>query len=137
MTLADYIPFIGTDKDEPTTETLAELFRQREATLDLTAAFHQPEGNTLNEPTAVFPYTLYDSGGEPYGTGTKEFIIPEDGFTDNDAFVTLFVGYLTDTDTEDVGVETLGAVEGSESPAELTDAGDIIVGDEADIGGGN
>lgn len=133
MTLADYLPFIGADDtDASPTQTLEDLFRQRESTLDLTAVFHQPEGNLTEEPTAVLPYTLYTADGEEYGTGTKEFVIPDDGFRDNDAFVTLFVGYLTDTDPADVGVGALRAIEGSEAPADLTEAGDIIVGEEAE-----
>lgn len=127
MSLEDYIPFTGNDEDAPTLETLEALFREREATLDLTAEFHQPAGNTLDEPTAVFPYTLLTSEGEEYGTGAKEFIIPDDGFKADDAAVTEFVGGITETPTEDVGVGALRAVQGATADAELSDSGDVVV----------
>lgn len=125
MALADYIPFVGdTDDDQPTTELLEDLFRERENTLDLSVQFDLPEPNTIDEPTAVFPYTIYDDG-EVYGTGSKEFPIPDNGFADNDANVTRFIAAVTDTAPEDVGVEALYAVEGVTLDAELTDSGNV------------
>lgn len=129
MSLSDYIPTLGGNdqNDAPTIETLEELFREREATLDLTAEFHQPTANTHDEPTAVFPYTLLDAEGEEYGTGAKEFIIPDSGFEDDDAAVTEFIGGITDTAPANVAVGALHAVEGTHADAELDDNGDVIV----------
>lgn len=129
MSLTDYVPFYGntTEEEAPTLEALEAMFRKREATLDLTAEFHQPNGNAMDEPTAVFPYTLLDAEGEVYGTGCKEFIVPDNGFKDDDANVTEFVGGLTDTPASEVGIAALRAIEGSTADAELNDDGDIIV----------
>lgn len=128
MSLTDYIPTTGgNDSAEPTIESLEALFREREATLDLTAEFHTPYGNKQDRPTAVFPYTLYDQHGQEYGTGAKEFVVPDNGFRDNDAAVTEFLAGLTETPPEDLGVGAIHAVEGSTADADLSDAGDVIV----------
>jgi len=129
MSISDRLTslFGSNDDEAPTIEALETLFREREATLDLTAEFHQPAPNMNDEPTAVFPYTLLDSDGEVYGSGAKEFLVPDEGFKDNDAPVTEFIGGLTDTPTEDVGVGALRAVGGALADAELNDEGDIIV----------
>lgn len=119
--------FGSNDDDAPTIEALESLFRESEATLDLTAEFHLPNPNMTDEPTAVFPYTLLDSEGEVYGSGAKEFVIPDDGFEDDDAAVTKFIGGVTDTQVGNVGVGALHAVEGQTASARLNDAGDIIV----------
>lgn len=126
MNLSNYVPdfLTGDDADKPTIEMLEDLFRERESTLDLSAQFELPEPNMTDEPTAVFPYTIYDSG-EVYGSGSKEFPIPDDGFADNDANVTRFIAAVTDTAPADVAVGSLYAVEGSTVSAELTDDGNI------------
>lgn len=114
-------------EDQPETATLAELFREREATLNLTAEFSDPIGNMNDQPTAVFPYTLFDSEGAEYGTGAKEFVIPDNGFNDDDAAVTQFVAGVTDTAPVDVGVGALQAVAGTTADAEFDEQGDVIV----------
>ena len=126
MNLSNYVPdfLAGSNDEQPTTELLEDLFRERESTLDLSAQFELPEPNMTDEPTAVFPYTIYDSG-EVYGSGSKEFIIPDNGFKDNDANVTQFIGGVTDTPPEDVGVGALYAVESEGVDAFLDDDGDI------------
>lgn len=126
MSLSDYLPNIfGDNDDQPSTEMLEDLFRERESTLDLTVEFGLPQPNMVDEPTAVFPYTIYDSG-EVYGKGSKEFIIPDDGFKSDDAPVTQFIGGVTNTVPEDVGVGALYAVDGVTLAAELNDEGDIV-----------
>jgi hypothetical protein len=119
--------FGSNDTDAPTVEALESLFREREATLELTAEFHLPNPNMTDEPTAVFPYTLLDSDGDVYGSGAKEFVIPDNGFEDDNAAVTEFIGGVTDTTPANVGVGALHAVEGGTASATLNDAGDIIV----------
>jgi hypothetical protein len=119
--------FGSTDDEESTLEALESLFRERESTLDLTAEFGVPNPNLTDEPTAVFPYTLYDSNGEVYGSGAKEFPIPDDGFTDESAAVTQFLGGITDTPVGDVGVGALYAVEGETADARLNPFGDTVV----------
>lgn len=126
MSLSDYLPTIfGGDNEQPSTEMLEDLFRERESSLDLTVVFELPQPNMVDEPTAVFPYTILDDG-EVYGTGSKEFVIPDNGFADDDAPVTEFIGGTTDTAPADVGVGALYAVEGRQFEAELTDSGDVV-----------
>lgn len=124
MALTDYFPFLGDTDEQPTTEMLEDLFRERESTLDLTVVFGLPEPNTVDEPTAVFPYTIFD-GGEVYGSGSKEFPIPDNGFADDSANVTTFVGAVTDTAPTNVGVNTLYSVEGVQLDAELNEIGNV------------
>lgn len=114
-------------------DTLRQLFAEREATVDLTAAYHSPEPNMNDEPTTVFPYTLYDSNDDEYGTGAKEFPLPDDGLNDADAAVTEFVARRHDLDPEEVTFDDLAAVEGTTADAHFATNGDIIVtngGDE-------
>jgi hypothetical protein len=110
--------------DDDGTETLRRLIQEREATLNLTAAYGQPYANTTDEPTAVFPYTVF-ADGDVYSTGRKEFPIPNDGLTEDSA-LTAFVANVTGAD--EVTFETLLAVEGETAEATLTEGGDIIVG---------
>lgn len=129
MRITDYLTslFGSTDDEAPTVDALEELFRKRQATLDLTAEFHLPAPNMTDEPTAVFPYTLLTNDGERYGTGSKEFPIPDDGFEDNDAPITQFISNLSGTDAGEVDIDALRSIDGTTADATLNDEGDVIV----------
>lgn len=114
------------DSIEPTTDALAELLGERERTLDLTAVYEQPYPSMQDEPTAVFPYTLYDSDDNRYGTGTREFVIPDDGTDDTTSELVGFLGETTNTDYEDVTREHVSQVEGVSADASLEN-GDVVV----------
>jgi len=130
MSVTDYIPFLGNETDEaqPGLDTLHELLAEREAELTLTAEYGRPYPNTQDEPTVVFPYTLYTGDGEEYGAGAKEFVIPDDGLTDADAPLTKFIGKRHGIGPDEVDFDALANVEGTSASAELTEDGDVLVG---------
>jgi hypothetical protein len=108
------------------TEQLRQLLLEREAALDLSVQYGEPTSDMQDQPTAVFPYTVYD-GDEVYGVGKKEFIIPDDGLGDPDAPLTKFVGKRHGIAPEDVDFEALLDVEGTTASASLNDEGDVEV----------
>lgn len=125
------------DAEDPTLATLEELLREREATLDLTAEYGRPTPNLQDEPTAVFPYTLFDGDGEEYGTGAKEFPLPDNGLEADDSALAEFVAKRHGISAEEVEFADLAAVEGTTAPATLNDDGDVVVNQAADFGGDN
>lgn len=108
------------------TEQLRQLLLEREAALDLSVQYGEPTSDMQDQPTAVFPYTIYD-GEEVYGVGRKEFIIPDDGLSDPDAALTKFVGKRHGIAPDEVDFEALLNVEGTTASASLNDEGDVEV----------
>ena len=109
-------------------EQLRELLARREATLQLEAVYGRPYPNMTDEPTVVFPYTLYTSDGAEYGGGAKEFVVPEDGLLDAESPLVEFVAKRHGIAVDDVDFQCLVEVEGTSAGAELTDDGDVVVG---------
>lgn len=116
--------------DDPTDglDLIEELLNEREATLSLEAEYGRPHPNMKDEPTVVFPYTLYTGDGEQYGTGSKEFVIPDDGLQDSTAPLVSFIKKRHEIQTGDVDFQALANVEGTTAPAELNAKGDVVVG---------
>lgn len=117
---------LGTDEQDPL-EQLRDLLAEREAELSLTATYGRPEPNLTDEPTVVFPYTLHTGDGEEYGTGAKEFVLPDDGLDDADAPLTKFVGKRHGIGPADVDFDALASVEGTSASATLNESGDVQV----------
>lgn len=122
----------GGNDGEDEVEQLRRLLNEREATLQLEAVYGRPYPNTTEEPTVVFPYTLYTSNGEAYGSGSKEFLIPDNGLLDTESDLVWFIARQHQIVEDDVDFEYLMEVEGSSADAELDDGGDVYVG----VGGG-
>lgn len=118
---------LGTERAQPGVEELRDMLAEREAELTLTAEYGRPHPNTTDEPTVVFPYTLYTGAGEQYGGGAKEFVIPDDGLADPDAPLTKFIGKRHGISPDDVDFEALLAVEGTDADAELNEEGDVVI----------
>lgn len=116
------------DTEEPNgLDQLRDLLAEREAELTLSAEYGRPHPNMSEEPTVVFPYTLYTGNGEEYGAGAKEFIIPDNGLTDTESPLVKFVGKRHGISPEDVNFEALASVEGTSADAELKENGDVEV----------
>lgn len=120
---------LGTTDDAPNElDVLYDLLAEREAELTLSAEYGQPYPNTCEEPTVVFPYTLYTSNGAEYGAGAKEFVIPDDGLQDASSPLAQFIAQRLDIEAADVDFDSLVAVEGTTADAELDESGDVHVG---------
>lgn len=118
----------GNDSDETNDLTaLRDLLAEREAELSLRAIYGQPYPNLQGKPTAVFPYTLYDENGEEYGTGAKEFVIPDNGLKTTDSPLVKFVGKHHGIGPDEVDFDALANVEGTEVDATLKENGDVEV----------
>lgn len=130
MSLLQYVrnALFNTD-DRSSTETLRELFSEREATLDLQATFTEPEPNLVDEPSVVFHFGVQTADGELYGTGKREFLIPDDGTGDNDSPLVQFVASHTDVDPDEVTFDTLMGMAGVTTNASLNERGTIELGD--------
>lgn len=107
-------------------DILAELLAEREATLALDAEYGQPTTNTLGEPTAVFPATLFHDG-EEYGAHVKEFTLPDNGLDDTEAPLTQFVADAHGISPEEADFSDLAAIEGMSADARLTEEGDLVL----------
>lgn len=107
-------------------DILANLLSEREAVMTLDAQYEKPTTNTMGEPTAVFPISLFQEG-EEYGAASKEFPLPDSGLDDADAALTQFVADANGIDADDVTFADLAAVQGLTASAELNDEGDIEV----------
>ena len=119
--------FGSTDDSKDGLALLEELLAEREAELTLTATYGRPHPNMTDEPTVVFPYTLYTDEGEQYGSGAKEFVIPDDGLNDTDAPLTQFIAGRLNVEADEVDFSALTKVEGSSADATLNDDGDVEV----------
>lgn len=122
--------------DDPTDgiELIKELLAEREAELTLEAEYGKPYPNMTGRPTVVFPYTLYTTDGDEYGTGSKEFALPDDGLKDSTSPLVSFIKRVHEIQTGEVSVEYLAAVEGTTESAYLDADGDIKLGS---VGGDN
>ena len=109
-------------------QQLRDLLAEREAELTLEAEYGRPHPNMTDEPTVVFPYSLYTGDGEEYGAGSKEFVIPDNGLNDTDSPLVQFVGRRLGIGPDDVDFEALASVEGTSASAELKENGDVEVG---------
>jgi len=68
------------------------------------------------------------SDGDEYGTGSKEFALPDDGLNASTAPLVRFIKQRHGIQTGDVDFEALASVEGTTAPAELNEDGDVKVG---------
>lgn len=107
---------------------LRTLFNERETTLRLEAEYGAVKPDTQDEPTVVFPYTVYTSNGERYSSGKKEFVIPDNGLLDRESALVDFLSKVHQIPRDDVTFDDMVAVEGHVSDAELNKHGDIVVG---------
>jgi hypothetical protein len=117
----------GAEQTDPI-EELRRLFDERESTLHLEATYGLPRPDMQGEPTVVFPYTVFDGDGEPYGSGSKEFIIPDDGMAERGSALVDFLAKRHDITRENVTFDHLIAIEGTTAEASLNTEGDIVVG---------
>lgn len=102
-------------------EQLQQYLEAQQAVAQFEVEYGRPTISTLGEPTAQFPYTIYDDGVS-YGAGAKEFPIPDNGMQDTGAPLTRFLHAHSISTVGD-----LGAIEGQRDSAELTDGGDLEV----------
>lgn len=117
---------MASDDGKSDIELLRDLLREREASLSLTAVYGQPRPNMTDEPTVVFPYSLYTADGEHYGNGQKEFVLPDNGL-EEDSNLTAFISIQAGADMDSVTFEDLLDVEGTESNADIDYFGDVEV----------
>lgn len=131
MSLFGYLAeTLGLSTDEPNDplDELERLLTEREPSLNLSATFSTPTPNMQDEPTVLFPYTVFDSNGNEYGAGNKEFILPDNGLDDTHSTLVQFVAEQHDIDAEDVTFDDVAAVEGTTANVHLNAFGDIEVG---------
>lgn len=122
--------FNRTNDDTDELELIRELLAEREAELVLEAEYGKPSPNMTDEPTIVFPYTLFTQDGTRYGTGSKEFRLPDDGL-DGDSPLCTFVAKRHGIETDAVGFEELVGVAGTTTSAELSESGNVVLGGDA------
>lgn len=128
--IAGLLPAFGsTDEDDGLQglEGLRQLLKEREAELTLTATFGEPRPNMTDEPTVQFPYDLHTGEGVLYGTGMKEFSLPDNGLNDAESNLVQFLGNTVAADADSVDFESLAAVEGLTAEARVNENGDIEV----------
>jgi hypothetical protein len=123
--------FNRTNDDTDELELIRELLAEREAELVLEAEYGRPYPNMTEEPTVVFPYTLFTSDGDVYGAGSKEFRIPDDGLSNGTSNLAQFIAERQDIEADEVSFTDLASVDGTTANAELAETGDVL------IGGGN
>jgi len=130
MSATDYILGLfglGTSEDVDELEQLRDLLAEREAELSLSATYGRPYPSMLNEPTVVFPYTLYTGEGEEYGARAKEFALPDNGLSDNESALVRFVAERLNIEPSEVDFDALCSVEGSSANARINERGDVEV----------
>lgn len=119
--LRGLIPSFDSGDDLSGVEGLRVLLEQQMGGISLEAEYGEPTFDTVGEPTAVFPYTVYQDGST-YRTGAKEFVVPDNGLNDSDSDLVAFL------EAHGVfGLEDLEAIEGQRDSAQLTEGGDIEV----------
>lgn len=117
-----------TDDEVDGLEQLRSLLQEREASLTLEAQYGRPYPNMTDEPTVVFPYTLFTAEGKEYAAGCKEFVLPDNGLEDADAALTKFIGKRHGIGPDEVDFDALAGVEGTTAEATLNESGDVEVG---------
>lgn len=99
-------------------DALKELLEERERTLNLHAEYQEPTADLNGEPTAVFPYVVYQDD-TVYRVGVREFPIPDGGVEEGTPLAE-FLG--------EASIDALDEVEGSTAEAILEESGEISVG---------
>lgn len=113
--------WLGLTDEADGLEILQDYLAAQQAVAQYEVEYGRPTINTLGEPTAQFPYTIYDDG-VAYGSGVKEFPVPDNGLDDTSAPLVRFLHSHSISTVED-----LGAIEGQRDSAELTESGDLEV----------
>lgn len=108
-------------------DQLRELLARKERDLNLTAVYGEPYARTdVGAETIVFPYTLFHEG-TPYGSGHKEFVIPDDGLADKESSLVRFLTLIHEVDSDAVTFDHVAGVTGIETEAEFDSGGDLFV----------
>jgi hypothetical protein len=119
--------FFSEAEDEDPIVSLRQLFDERESTLQLTAQYNTPRPNMTDQPTVVFPYTVYTESGDVYTDGRKEFRLPDNGLEDETSSLVQFLKAKYEIGADEVQFAHLEQMEGKEADAYLNSFGNIEV----------
>lgn len=114
--------FGNTTEQQSGVDSLQSALARKQQELNVTATYGEPYLDPTIEETAVFPYTVYDSNGEVYDRGRKEFFIPEDGL-DISSGLKFFLADQLDKDPDDVDIADVAKVQGTSAEATVTGVG--------------